>query len=209
MAEFSLSLEGMDAVREALNPAIYQAAFVSALNKTTDRGVTAATKTVIETYNIKRRDLWSTSTGRSRIKVIRARRGSLVVTVQLAGRSISLSYFGAVQRIGNKVITRQGTKTLKRTPRGAPAGVTVEVHRGKRTILPKAFISTVQAGRTGTHVGVWMRRTSARGPLLDKRIPTAATLFTGVRASDSFRKAVDEHFFKIFNHELNFRTQRR
>lgn len=209
MTEFTATVEAMDSIRETLNPAIYQAAFVSALNKTTDRGVTAATKTVTETYNIKRRDLWSTSTGRSRIKIYPARRGSLEVAVVLAGRSISLSYFGAVQRVGNRVITRQGTKTLKRTPRNAPAGVTVEVHRGKRTILPKAFISTVQAGRTGTHVGVWMRRTSARDSLIDKRIPTVATLFTGVRASETFRKAVDMHFFKIFNHELNFRAKRR
>jgi hypothetical protein len=131
------------------------------------------------------------------------------VTVQLAGRSISLSYFGAVQKIGNQVITRQGTRTLKRSPKNAPKGVTVEVRRGKRTLLPKAFIANVQAGNSGSHVGVWMRRTNARDSIIDKRIPTVATLFTGVKASLAFSRAIDDHFFKVFNHEIGFRIKRR
>lgn len=201
-------IEGLDEVKKLLDPArTIQAATPRSLNEVARKCRTAAIDSITQKFNIKKGDLSQTSTGHSRIKVFPAVRGSNQATIEFSGRPISLAYFGARQisrsSAGVRVTNRNGSKMQKRA-KGA-TGVTVEIVRGKRTVLGSSFVAKVVAGKTaGFHTGVFNRLTKARLPIAEKRLITVASMFEQPAPTKAVQEVVQRDFEEIFIRNLKW-----
>lgn len=192
--DFSEGLRGLKATEQAI-----QKAATSTLNKLADRSKTAGVKIITETYNIKRKDLVSTSTGKARIKIYKASQTSQAAVMEVKGRPISLAYFGAKQTGGKKIVTVKGTRTLKRA--GSKfAGVTVEIIKGQKTQLAAAFLAKTRSG----HTGVFQRTSKSRLPVDNKAMVTVASLFGGKKVLPAIEERINSEGVQVFRHELEY-----
>lgn len=124
-------------------------------------------------------------------------------TFELAagGRSIDLTHFGARWVRGNRVVTRAGAKTFKRS-RGT-GGVFYEAERGKPGHLPQGFIARVKAGKSGgSHMGVFVRKGDARLPIVKKNMISVASMFDRDDVQEAVRKVVETKFPERFGHHI-------
>jgi hypothetical protein len=181
-------------------------AMASTLNKVTAQAKTAAVRSITEKYNIKKRDLENTSTNRTRINIVAARRDRLTAILQISGKPISLAYFGAKQTVGNRVITRTKGYTTKRAAKFQ--GVTVEILRGKKTKMGNSFIAAVRAGNSGFHTGVFTRAGKGRLPILERKMVTIPTLFSSSSTQGAIQKVIKEKYPEILRHEWDYYRSR-
>jgi hypothetical protein len=115
---------------------IEEKAMVRAMNRAGDQSLTAAKREISQRYRI------SARAASSQIKVrYRARRGRLFFTIRIFGKRIPLIEFAR----GSHALT------VARKRRGP--GVTVEVRKGHRKMIPRSFIAQMASG----HVGVFAR----------------------------------------------------
>ena len=115
---------------------IEEKAAVRALNRAGDQSVTAASREIRRAYNV------SSSFARNQIKVRdRAHRGKLSFTIRIFSRRIPLIEFV------------RGSKTPSVLRERVGRGVTVEIKKGQRKLIPHAFIARMKSG----HVGVLAR----------------------------------------------------
>lgn len=195
---------GIEEARELFSPKTIEKAVTRTLNEIGKKARTATINAITGKYNIKRGDLSETSTGQSRIKLFAASAGNNTAVLSITGRPISLSYFGARQTVGNKVITaKKGYKTKRKVKF---QGMTVEILKGKRTILPKSsFLAGVKAGKSGgLHIGVFQRWGRTRLPIFEKRMVTLPTMFNNTNAAKMIGKIVSGEFGTIFYRNLNW-----
>lgn len=109
---FKVEITGLTALQEILHPQTIRSATTSTLNKLMGQVKTAAVKNVTARWNIKRNELTTTGTGKARLQIKRARWNNQTVTLDITGRPISLSYFGAIHLRG-EVATRYGATGKK------------------------------------------------------------------------------------------------
>jgi len=178
-------------------------AIVSSLRKVIATGRTVASEEIRNRYNLKKSDL------DPRLEVNLGRVNDLVAQITVSGKGMSLSYFGAQQTVGNKVVTRAGkggglkTKTMKRSAKFQ--GVTVEVEKGKRTQLKSAFLAQMQSG----HIGVmhrWNNGKLMKGKnktaIGEKGVISIASMAQSANVEPAIIKRVNEAWGTTFPHEL-------
>lgn len=118
-----------------------------ALNRAAQQSRTAANKEIRKTYNI------SASAINNDLKTRNSNARNLTAMILASGSPISLSNFGATQTKGQDTVkfdkkgnlSRVTRKTRKRNP---VSGVSFEVKKGNKEILPTAFIQTANGGST-------------------------------------------------------------
>ena len=213
---FTVKVEGIREAMEALDPKKVQAAASSALNKLMAQVKTAGVNKVASTWNIKRNDLTTTGTGKGRLQVKRATWGNMETVLAITGRSISLSYFGAVQIYGNRTRTRKGQEIRQGKLTGRmrkagpmPQGVIVELIKGKRTYLKSAFLAKVKAGNQGQHIGVFNRLGMSRLPIMEKKLISIPSMFSQAPVMAEVNRVINENWEKTFKHELEFYLSRK
>lgn len=149
MAEFSVKLEGMDALVKKLNELGNAPRLAArALNQTATHVRSQAVKEVTSQWNIKAKDI------RDKIKIRgRATASSPIATLEMRAEPIPLIRFGAKQ------LKRGGVRYKLRKAAGF-----------KR--LPHAFVAKMRSG----HVGVFQRRGKPRLPIMEKTVITPVSM---------------------------------
>lgn len=208
---FKIELKGLEEVKKRLDPKVFQAAATSTVNKLMAKAKTAAVNEAVNVWNIKKGDLTTTSTGKGRLVIQRATYGNMTSTMTITGRPLSLAMFGAKQIMGGMYRTKDGDAVKNRRVTGRmkkagpiPQGVSVQLKKGRTTLLRTAFLSRVKAGNQGYHVGVFNRRGPGRLPVLEKRVITVPSMFSQPRIMQVVEKVISENQQKIFNHELEY-----
>lgn len=214
---FKVEMKGLEKAMEAVSPQTLQKATTSALNKLVSQVRTAAVKKVTDKWNIKRSDLTTTGTGKARLEIKRATWGNQTATLTITGRSVSLSYFGAIQlnrgatiagKIGKFDKSNANKKTgsmITKAQKTGLQGIAVQILKGgKTTMLPSAFFARVNAGYHGFHIGAFNRKGKARLPIAEKRLISIPSMFNQAPVMAEVQRVIDEKWSYIFVHELNF-----
>ena len=176
---------------------IIEKAIYSTMAKARRRARTMMSGLIREKWNIQKKHL----DGKIRIKA--GSRSKIYESFEMTvkGVSLSLSYFGAKQYSGRRVISRTVGRTNKY--RSKFQGVQVTVLKGKRTRLTNAFI---QAAGTG-HMMVLRRTSKARYPIEEKAVISPASMFESHETADRFEEDMMEFIEKTFAHEVEWRLQ--
>lgn len=140
-----------------------------------------------------------------------ARNDELTLVIQATGRPIDLTHFGARWVKGNRIVKREGSalgvRTLKRSK--STGGVFYQVHRkatGGATNeghLPSAFIARVKAGKTDSHVGVFVRAGKARLKIIKKVLISVPSMFEQEPVYEAIRRTVEAKFPERFQHHID------
>lgn len=198
----NISLKGFDDVVRALDPKVVERASRAALNRTVRSGKVAASDEIRKEYNIMKRDL------DPRITIRLAGVGVLRAEIEISGRSMSLSYFGARQITGTRVLTRSGKGIkLGKVTRGmravgpVPRGVLVQVLKGKETVLHRgAFMAQMKSG----HIGVFRRTGQGRLPIAEKAVKSIATMVQRPEVMGRLLNRIEERWATEFPHQLDY-----
>lgn len=212
---FNIKVEMSDDLKRLVDPSTMKKATTSALNKVMNQAKTAAVNAVTEKWNIKKSDLTTTGTGKARLQIKRATWSSQTVTLEISGRPLSLSLFGARQVMGGTVRARLGDSIKKGKVTGrmkkagpVPQGVMVQLLKGRTTYLHKSFLARVRAGETGHHVGVFNRKGKSRLPIREKHLISIPSMFTQGNAIQEVERVVNVKFDGILRHELDYYLKR-
>lgn len=171
-------------------------AAASALRKVAKAAVSTASSEIRGVYNVKKSDL------DPRVKLSLPRIDNLSAVINISGKGMSLSYFGAKQTAQNRTITRAGkdmkVKTMKRS--ATFQGVTVEVEKGKKTQLRSAFMTRMKSG----HIGVMRREGKARLPIFEKKVISLASMLENAKVAPVVLDKINERWGVIFPQELKY-----
>lgn len=193
----------VDAFGNALDSAIGDAekavkrAIYSTMGKTRRHAVSLLSSIVREKWNIKKKDLddrirvWASETASGY--------GSFEMTVK--GKSISLAYFGAIERKGNIQQTRTVGKKMKRI--SGQQGVSVEVIKGRRITLSRAWFQVVP----GWGVAIRRRKGKERTPAMIQAVISPASFFNDAVLADKFEDGMIVFIERTFRHELEWRLR--
>lgn len=191
----------VDVFKDALDAAIGEAekavklAIRSTMGKVRGHATSKMSSLIRERWAVKKADL------DKKIQVKVGSRGGEYESFEMMikGVSISLSYFGAKQFAGNKVITRTVGRANRRISKFQ--GVQVEVIKGRRTRLDGAFLQAAGSG----HMMVMKRRGKGRYPVAIKAAISPASMFDDGRTADRFEESVMVYLERTFEHELAWR----
>jgi hypothetical protein len=182
-AEFkgTVSLKGLETIKEAVDPKMMRAAIVAATNKVARMASTAASKAVRQDYAVKAGEL----RGAVRVFPAKNRRGFRIEsTIQVKGGRLPLIRFGARQ-------TKQGVsfKVMK---------------TGPRKVIKGAFINPGPSGE----MAVFKRTTKDRLPITRKYGPSIPEMFIRRGAMKVINDVVTKKGLGIVQHEYEFRWTR-
>lgn len=174
-----------------------QNASALAINRAAQMSVTALSKFIRQTYNIKKSDL-----DKQIVMTGKADAGRQYATVRIKRGEIGLIKFGAKQ------IGKGGRRTGRRGPR-LEEGVRAEVRKGERRLYRSAaagyFVATMKSGKDGEseHVGVYVREV---GNKLKERWGVDIMQRIITKSGDSqavvlLRKTFAENYEKRLQHE--------
>lgn len=173
-----LEIRGIDHMRRLAGT--FRQPALRALNKTARSTEAFANRSIRQTYNITRAEA---------DKGIHFRPGSISrLTAILTARGPRLPLFKFI--FGSK-----NPRTLRRRE-----GPTVQVVRGQRKLLKGAFVQTMRSG----HVGIFVRKESARLPIEEKKTLSVAGMLGARKISKSVREFFKATLPGVFKHELNF-----
>lgn len=214
----TVRLDGLKEALERYDPAKVRQAAREAISRSADSGKSIVSEEVRKVYNVKKSDL------DPRIRISKPRLNDLTAYITVTGKSMSLSYFGARQITGSRLITRSG-KNLKRgkVTRGMrssgplPAGVSYEVLIGKRKYQSNTFLARVKAGKTDFHVGVFRRvtgstmksRLGSKGPkhrekISEKAVVSVASMAANLKVLPKVINRITERWQREFPAQLNY-----
>jgi len=187
----TLALATGDAER-AVKRAIY-----STMSKTRRHAVTLLSSIVREKWNISKKDL------DARIKVWAGERGRGYESFEMVvkGKSINLAHFGGQQNIGTLQQTARIGRRLKRASKNQ--GVSVEVIKGKRITLSRAWFQVVP----GWGVTIRRRKGKEREPALIQAVVSPAHFLEDAEMADKFEEGILDYIERTFEHELQWRLQ--
>lgn len=140
-----IRLHGVDNLLQRLDPRMVNKAIRMSVTETAKAAKAETSERIRAKWNIKKRDL-------ERKFTIRSGWSGFSKTLTIAGDPIGLSYFGAreVRLSRSGVITRKRgkdgslkTKTGRRTRQ--QLGVSVEIEKGKRTVLQRSWITNARS----------------------------------------------------------------
>lgn len=161
-------------------PGATQKAIVSALNKTGASTMTAASRTIRETYNIKAKDI------KDAVEPRKASKSNMVFTIYVKSPKFSLFDFQARQ---------------------TQPGVTAKLRKGGgRTLYRHTFIATMpESGHTGVFVRTKkMMRKKKKQALKKLSVFSVPDIYKRLDVQNAIEKTVDEKFQTNFAHDLEF-----
>lgn len=190
----------LQGVRQALEffPAgvVFQAAR-STVGKVQPAAATAIAKEIRQMWNVPKTEI------DKRVNASMRAADGLEASITVGGRSVSLSYFSAMQMKGAAIITRKGTKVRKRGSFGFQ-GVAVTVENTKTTLLHAAFMQKMKSG----HDGIFVRVGKGRYPIRHKDSISLASMVQQARIHEPVAARIEERMSTIFPHELEFYADR-
>lgn len=195
----SFSCRGFaDALEQATEETIddVNRAMASAMNKILKSVRTFVSSEIRKRYNVPKAIL------DARMDLFEGRIKALQAELTIGGRSVSLSYFGAKQTLGNQVITRSKS-TLKKT-HAVNQGVQVEVVEGRRALIKSAWLYKFRSG----HIGILKRTGKGRYPIMVKSAISIASMFEQTEINDAIIAKIDTDLEALFWHEFEFYTER-
>lgn len=200
--EFRIEIKGLDDVKKALDPKIYQKAMRATLNDLSSAVSTQVSKQIKERYTLPS----------ARIKQginVKKAGDDMRAILTFSGKPPGLQHYKAVQTLVNvqRKQTSKGivTKRFKRA-RQMMKGVSVEVIRGSRKLVRGAFLMTTGKGGGG----VWRRKGKDRMPIERKFGPSIKGMFTQMGGKTLAEKIVGERLAKIFQRNVErFEYKRR
>ena len=208
----SIKVSGIKEAMQALDPKKVVSAGRAALGYTKSSARSKAVQLMTQTWNISKKNLEQTASGKPRIEVSGKVGDDLSAIITFWSGGISLAYFGAkefrltvarskqsAKRMGQKVA--KGQKTL--------IGVRVQTLRGGRVALLRQFFARVKSGGgAGVHLGVF-RRDSAGGryktgnaKMVESASVGIATMVNQPRVLKPLTEHITDTFNKRFAHEL-------
>lgn len=185
-----------------------RSAIKSAINKVSVSAKALASSEIRNVYNVPKAVL------DQRLEVLRARVENLEAEIVFGGKSISLSYFGARQITSSRSITRKKGEFVSKglfvgpTRRGKDlsAGVSVEVIKGRRTLLKSTFMAQMKSG----HIGVMeripgkMMKKKKKQAIREKAVVSIASMISKAEVYDHVVQKIDEDLEQKFLHELDY-----
>jgi hypothetical protein len=187
------SLSGVSDALTFLPAGVVFKAAKSTVAKVQPAAVTAIAKEIQQNWNVPRSEI------DKRVRTSATADGGLTAVITVGGRSVSLSYFSAMQMKGAAVITRKGTKIRKRGKFGFQ-GVSVTIEKSKTTLLHSAFMQKMKSG----HVGIFVRTGQGRYPIRHKDSISLASMVKQARVNDPVVARIEERMATIFPRELEF-----
>jgi hypothetical protein len=126
----------------------------------------------------------------ARAEAVRQVRETIAVKAEAVRSAISLR--GPVGNVADGLswyllVKGKGLPVAAYPYRRTKTGISAEIKRGRRSLIPHAFEATVTAGRTGTHSGVFLR-TGKYGRRGNPRLEKIREVFT-TRVVDVFADA--------------------
>jgi hypothetical protein len=201
MAREGLIWFDVDVFQDALDSAIgemekiVKLAIRSTMSRVRRYAVTHLSSELRAKWNLKKADLDK----KIRVRVSNRGQSYEAFEMTIKGISISLSYFGAKQYAGNRVITRTVGRQNKRASKFQ--GVQVEVIKGRKTRLAGAFLQVADNG----HIMVMKRKGKGRYPVAIKAAISPASMFNDAITADRFEEAMFSYIERTFEHELSWR----
>ncbi len=191
--QITVKMEGVDRAKRALDPKLFDRASRLALNEAERKARVEAKKEIRAKWNIK-----ATKANQEVKNIKKARNSDLTAIIQAKGRPISLTYFGAkeIRDTSRGVLVQTGTRGRIQSRARGQRGVTVQIIRGRRTHLPKAFIATTK----NASVRVFERMGKSRLPIESKSTITIASMFDQAKVQKATVKAAQSQFLKRFAH---------
>ncbi|UAY56253.1 phage tail protein [Arachidicoccus terrestris] len=200
---------------EALSKKELHKGISSAINKTMAKGRTAARRAVSDEYNIPQRSL-------KVVDYLRSNSSTLTAKLGADSRPLPVTTFSPKYEMPTQTIsvTRRGqvkTKDRRRRNSNAGNGVSLEVHKGVRKMIPYAFMtrSIVGVFGRGNYVDRGFQRRHQRvantGNDLPIRDMVSVSVHTAVINKDSLQKIRDivkEGFPRALEHELQYRLSK-
>lgn len=204
--DFTVELSGIDQALKMFDPAIVDKAIQSSLIRVLSSGKSSISENIRNIYNVKKSDL------DPRIFLNKSRLADNEASIEISGRSMSLSYFGAKQILRNITRSRssQGgilTKAISKQAKARgpmPYGVQIEVFKGKPIILKKVFIA--QMSRSSWHVGVYRRLFKSRLPIEEKAVVTFATMVNNKMIMPVVLQRITDRWEIEFANNLEFHS---
>ncbi|HAS55434.1 MAG TPA: hypothetical protein DCS42_15525 [Nitrospiraceae bacterium] len=224
----SMRWEGLDAAKAMVDSKKARRGYLSGTKKVGEAVKSLSSKTIRETYNMKKGDV---------DKAFKVEIHHNVIIV-CKGRPINLTAFNARQfgsRGGKRVTTKRVGDSIQSRTRGksgAFGGIAATIRKDKTTLLPSAFIAKVAAGRKGAfNIGVFQRtnhamKTSYKNPyqrktsrpyvkvaraqeayraaIVNKAMVTVPTLFNSPRVMDNIRKYINTDGIKTVMGEIRW-----
>lgn len=201
----TIKIEGIDSLMQTLDPRNVQLAARASINRAADSGKSVSSQEIRKVYNVKASDI------SPRLKVSPARMDNMKAVLEISGRPMSLSYFGAKQIMAGRVtsrgknglITRSNSKMRKYGP--VPQGVRVEVVKGKPTVLRHAFMS--QMKKSG-HIGVFRRAGKSSLPIYEKNVITITSMISNADVMPSVLQRIQDRLHVEFPRQLDYYMNR-
>lgn len=195
----SIKLEGIDEVLRTLDPKHVRSAARQTLTRAANSGKKVASEEIRKVYNVKAADL------NARIKSFPARMSDLTATIEITGRPMSLSYFGARQMGYSRTLSRGPNGLVSKGNRRARSrgpvqmGVSVQVLKGQPVVLRRAFMAQMKSG----HIGVFHRKGSGRG-IIEKNVITIPSMVQNARVMPSVAARIQERIAVEFPRQLEY-----
>ena len=192
----SVKLEGFDKAMRWLDPKKVEKAAARAINDAASRSRTEASKAIRDRFSIKAKRV-----NQEVKKIGLARVSNLEAEVRAEGRPIGLMNFGA------KVQSARGRRKSGGSSRSRGRGVAITVEKGRKFVLPNAFIAR---GRSGSVDGSGAKRVfqrsnlqNNRSGLMSKSSITIASMMKQERVMIRVLKRVDDVLNARFKHHLS------
>lgn len=206
----SITLTGVKELMSRLDPKNVVASAKPALERTKSSARTEAVRLITSVWNIKKKDLETTRTGKQRIDVTGRVGDDLTATITFWSGGISLVYFGAKEFRLTAARTRQTAKRMGQKYKAGSRellGIRVQTLKGGRVALLRQFFATMRSG----HKGVFRRdrrggKTKAGNPKITESSAVGiATMVNQPRVLRPLKQHIEETFAKRLTHELKRR----
>ena len=197
-----IKLDGVESALAELDPTVVNRAARASIDRAAKSGAAAATDAVLQKWNVKRSDF------KDRLRISPPRMDNLSATITISGRGMSLSYFGAKQIKGNRVMSRKGkdivTTKLSRKALSAgpvPIGVIVQVIKGKSTALMR---NVFFAKTKSSHIGIFRRSGKSSLPIFEKSVISIGHMVEDADTMAAVTSKIEETWATEFPRQLEY-----
>lgn len=207
---FSIKIEGVKELMDRLDPRKVQASAKAALGRTKTSAKAEASRLITSVWNISKRNLETTATGKPRIDVSGSVSDDLTATITFWSGGISLAYFGAKEFRLTAARSRQTAKRMgEQYTKGSKMllGIRVQTMKGGKVALLRQFFATMRSG----HKGVFRRdkrggKTKAGNA---KIVESSAVGITTMVSQPRVLMPLKRHIADTFNTRLTHELKRR
>ena len=193
-----IRIEGLKNAIKDLNPRIYQSALAATVND-----LSGAVKTEVA-QKIKTRYTIQSSRVKAGIKLkARAIRSRPQAVIEFMRKPPGLQHYKAIQITTAGVrysVKGKGKEIAKRQmKRGKPTqGVSVEVIRGQRKIVQRAFLAAMRRGG----IGIWKIKKGTKRKLKRLYGPSVGGMFRAIDGVKIAKRVINERIQRVFSRQI-------